>query len=41
MTQIHCQLNDVESAAANVVRAIEHWMAGNRLTLNLKTQLFT
>jgi len=22
---IHCQLNDVQSAAANVVRAIEHW----------------
>ena len=40
---IHCQVKDVQSAAAkieNCVRAIEHWMAANRLRLNPeKTEL--
>ena len=34
---IHCQVEDVQSATAsieNCVRAIEHWMAANRLRLN-------
>ena len=39
----HCQVEDVQSAAANLeycVREIEHWMAANRLRLNPeKTEL--